>query len=96
MRYDGTDLIAEDGVSETDVWGSDFSSFSSQEGGTRKGDYAERAYGGVDCGVNMTDPGIDSTASSGRFTMADGERGDREAEGTRSGVGEPSKQTTKL
>ena len=96
MRYDGTDLIGEDGVSETDVWGSDFSSFSSQEGGTRKGDYAERAYGGVDCGVNMTDPGIDSTASSGRFTMAVGERGDREAEGTRSGVGEPGKQTTKL
>ena len=96
MRYDGTDLIGEDGVSETDVWGSDFSSFSSQEGGARKGDYAERAYGGVDCGVNMTDPGIDSTASSGRFTMAVGERGDREAEGTRSGVGEPSKQTTKL
>ena len=96
MRYGGTDLIAEDGVSDTDVWGSDFSSFTSQEGGTRKGDYAERAYGGVDCGVNMTDLGIDSTASSGRFTMAVGERGDREAEGTRSGVGEPSKQTTKL
>ena len=34
MRYGGTDLIAEDGVSDTDVWGSDFSSFTSQEGGT--------------------------------------------------------------
>ena len=77
MRYDGTDLIGEDGVSETDVWGSDFSSFSSQEGGTRKSNWAERTYGGVDCEVNMTDPGIDSTASSGRFTMAVGERGDR-------------------
>ena len=96
MRYGGTDLIADDGVSDTDVWGSDFSSFTSQEGGTRKSNWAERTYGGVDCEVNMTDPGIDSTASSGRFTMAVGERGDREAEGTRSGVGEPSKQTTKL
>ena len=52
MRYDGTDLIGEDGVSETDVWGSDFSSFSSQEGGTRKSDCAERAYGGVDWEVD--------------------------------------------
>ena len=96
MRYGGTDLIAEDGVSETDVWGSDFSSFTSQEGGTRKSDCAERAYGGVDCEVDLTDPGVDSTASSGRFTMVDEERGDREAGGTRSGVGEPSKRTTKL
>ena len=95
MRYGGTDLIAEDGVSDKDVWGSDFSSFTSQEGETRKSDCEERVYEDVDCGVNLTDLGVNSTVN-GRFTMVDEERGDREAEGIRSGTGEPSKRTTKL
>ena len=69
MRYGGTDLIAEDGVSDTDVWGSDFSSFTSQEGGSRESDCAKRAYEGVNCDVDLTDLGVDSTVNSGRFTM---------------------------
>ena len=90
MRYGGDDLVGGDGVSDKDVWGSDFS------GRTRKSDCEERVYEAVDCGVDLTDLGVDSTVNSGRFTMVDEERGDREAGGIRSGVGEPSKRTTKL